>query len=181
MKKFISILVALVVSVSCFALAVSAEGERTLTVTKVTDKAITFKYTGAKAGDNNWIGVYKKDVTISPEEHSTTSDFYIYVPDGDGELTITFEDSPYTKDNKDTYAAGSSWRNVEKAELSGEASEFKLIWMGGESWYETFIEANLVAEEEKNDKNPSTSDAALAVALVAVAASGVVVFAKKKH
>lgn len=34
--------------------AVSADDGRTLTVVSVTEKSITFKYTGAKAGDNNW-------------------------------------------------------------------------------------------------------------------------------
>ena len=64
MKKLLYVLVAVIIAVSCFTVAVSADDGRTLTVVSVTEKSITFKYTGAKAGDNNWVGVYTKDASV---------------------------------------------------------------------------------------------------------------------
>lgn len=181
MKKLLLILVSVIVAVSCLSVAISAEGERTLTVVSVTEKSITFKYTGAKAGDNNWVGVYAKSASITPENHSETSCFYVYLADGDGEYTIEFEKCLYTRDNQDSYAAGSFWRNVEETSLKDKSENYKLLWLGGASWYETLAEAALPATDNGGNNNPSTSDGALAVALVAIAAAGAVVLAKKKH
>ena len=181
MKKLLYVLVAVIIAVSCFTVAVSADDGRTLTVVSVTEKSITFKYTGAKAGDNNWVGVYPKDASITPEDHSVTSSFYIYLADGDGEYTIEFDKCLYTRDNKDDNKPGSCWRNVENPVLADKQENYKLLWLGGASWYETLAQAALPAASQGGGDNPSTSDGALAVALVAVAAAGAVVLAKKKH
>ena len=145
------------------------------------EKSITFKYTGAKAGDNNWVGVYTKDASVTPDAQSETSSFYVYLADGDGEYTIEFDKCLYTRDNKDTYAPGSFWRNVENPVLADKQENYKLLWLGGASWYETLAQAALPAASQGGGDNPSTSDGALAVAIVAAAAAGAVVLAKKKH
>ena len=180
MKKLLYVLVAVIIAVSCFTVAVSADDGRTLTVVSVTEKSITFKYTGAKAGDNNWVGVYTKDASVTPNAQSETSSFYVYLADGDGEYTIEFDKCLFTRDNQDTYAPGSFWRNVENPVLTDKQENYKLLWLGGASWYETLAEAPLPAASQGGN-NPSTSDGALAVAIVAAAAAGAVVLAKKKH
>ncbi|CDC73727.1 unknown [Candidatus Colimorpha enterica] len=145
MKKLLYVLVAVIIAVSCFTVAVSADDGRTLTVVSVTEKSITFKYTGAKAGDNNWVGVYTKDASVTPDAQSETSSFYVYLADGDGEYTIEFDKCLYTRDNKDTYAPGSFWRNVENPVLADKQENYKLLWLGGASWYETLAQAALPA------------------------------------
>lgn len=130
MKKLLYVLVAVIIAVSCFTVAVSADDGRTLTVVSVTEKSITFKYTGAKAGDNNWVGVYTKDASVTPDAQSETSSFYVYLADGDGEYTIEFDKCLYTRDNKDTYAPGSFWRNVENPVLTDKQENYKLLWLG---------------------------------------------------
>lgn len=181
MKKLLYVLVAVIIAVSCFTVAVSADDGRTLTVVSVTEKSITFKYTGAKAGDNNWVGVYTKNASVTPNAQSETSCFYVYLADGDGEYTIEFDKCLFTRDNKDTYAPGSFWRNVENPVLADKQENYKLLWLGGASWYETLAQAALPAASQGGGDNPSTSDGALAVAIVAAAAAGAVVLAKKKH
>lgn len=182
MKKLLYVLVAVIIAVSCFTVAVSADDGRTLTVVSVTEKSITFKYTGAKAGDNNWVGVYKKTAKISAEDHTEISLFYVYLADGDGEYTIDFAAcNRVGGDVQDTYTAGTFWSNLDadKRVLEGGTENYKLIWLGGASWYDTLAEAPLPAASQGG--NPSTSDGALAVAIVAAAAAGAVVLAKKKH
>lgn len=184
MKKLLYVLVAVIIAVSCFTVAVSADDGRTLTVVSVTEKSITFKYTGAKAGDNNWVGVYKKTAKISAEDHTEISLFYVYLADGDGEYTIDFAKcNRVGGEVKDNNTAGTFWSNLDadKRVLEGGAENYKLIWLGGASWYDTLAEAALPAASQGGGDNPSTSDGALAVAIVAAAAAGAVVLAKKKH
>lgn len=181
MKKLLYVLVAVIMLVSSFALVAFAdEPAATLTITAVSKNSITFKYTGAKSGNNNWIAIYKKDTVVTPEDHETPSDFYIYIADGDGEYTLNFADCVYTKYTSDTWETGTGnrWRNVEEEYLTGNLEDYKVLWLAGASWYETLVESPLAVTASDS---PETSDSALAVAIVAIAAAGAVVLAKKKH
>lgn len=152
----------------------NAKTERTLKVTKVTSKSVTFKYTGAQAGDNNWVAVYNAGAKI-PDDYSL---YYVYLADGDGEYTIDLDKCIRNNGSNDDYKPGTMMSNVDADQriLEEGTGKYKLVWLGGPEWYDTFVEVPLTV-----GNNPSTSDGALAVALVAIAAAGAVVLAKKKH
>lgn len=152
----------------------NAKVERTLKVTKVTSKSVTFKYTGAQAGDNNWVAVYNVGAKI-PDDYSL---YYVYLKDGDGEYTIDLDKCIRNNGSNDDYKPGTMMSNVDADQriLEEGTGKYKLVWLGGPEWYDTFVEVPLTV-----GNNPSTSDNALAIALVAVAAAGAVVLAKKKH
>lgn len=159
----------------------NAKEERTLTVTKVTEKGVTFKYTGAKNGDNNWVAIYNAGAKVGTGEGTEPSLYYVYLADGSGEYTLDVDKCVRFNGNNDDYKPGTMMSNVDAKEdgtrsLEAGAGKYKLVWLGGASWYDIYYETPIEV-----GKTPATSDGVLAVALVAVAAAGAVALAKKKH
>ena len=50
-------------------------------------------------------------------------------------------------------------RNTNDVVLLGHLSEYKLIWLGGESWYETYLEVALEDEPVESSSAPVTEPA----------------------
>lgn len=132
---------------------------RTLTVTEATKNHIKFSYTGAREGGNNWVGVYSAEAEITPDSHSEYSLFYVYLAPGDGEYDLDFEKCARVGEVDDDYQPGTMMRNTNDVVLLGHLSEYKLIWLGGESWYETYLEVALEDEPVESSSAPVTEPA----------------------
>ena len=132
---------------------------RTLTVTEATKNHIKFSYTGAREGGNNWVGVYSAEAEITPDSHSEYSLFYVYLAPGDGEYDLDFEKCARVGEVDDDYQPGTMMRNTNDVVLLGHLSEYKLIWLGGESWYETYLEVALEDEPVDSSSAPVTEPA----------------------
>ena len=132
---------------------------RTITVTEATKNHIKFSYTGAREGGNNWVGVYSAEAEITPDSHSEYSLFYVYLAPGDGEYDLDFEKCARVGEVDDDYQPGTMMRNTNDVVLLGHLSEYKLIWLGGESWYETYLEVALEDEPVDSSSAPVTEPA----------------------
>ncbi len=129
---------------------------RTITVIEATKDHIKFQYTGAKEGQNNWVGVYDCTAEISPDSHEEISMFYIYLAPGDGEYDLVFANSGRVGEVADDAQPGTMMRNCNDVFLGGYLSEYKLIWLGGDSWYETYLEVALEDEPVVSSDEPDT-------------------------
>lgn len=132
---------------------------RTITVTEATKNHIKFSYTGAREGGNNWVGVYSAEAEITPDSHSEYSLFYVYLAPGDGEYDLDFEKCARVGEATDDYQPGTMMRNTNDVVLLGHLSEYKLIWLGGESWYETYLEVALEDEPVESSSAPVSEPA----------------------
>lgn len=158
MKKLLSVLIAILTIVCCFAVPTFAEEapERTLTVIEATKDYVKFSYTGAVEGDNSWVGVYDAYAEISPEHHEEISIYYIYLAPGDGEYTLEYAKAGRVGEVEADSNPGTMLKNTNDNALLGDLSDYKIIWLGGESWYENFCEAPLV--EEADTTAPAATD-----------------------
>lgn len=130
---------------------------RLITILESDKNHIKFSYSGAREGGNNWVGVYDSTAEITPDSHEEISMFYVYLAPGDGEYDLVFANCGRIGEVNDDYKPGTMMRNTNDTVLGGHLSEYKLIWLGGDSWYETYAEAGIPDAPEEDSTEPPAS------------------------